>query len=51
MGDLARSGRVREADEGLVGIRITRDDIRPLIAFLNALNEDLKPRPAAEAPH
>ncbi|HYP27240.1 MAG TPA: cytochrome c peroxidase [Blastocatellia bacterium] len=50
MSSLARSGRAREADEGLAGIRITEADIRPLIAFLNALNEDLKPRLSAGAP-
>jgi len=44
MSRLARAGRVREADEGLAGIRISEADIRPLIAFLNSLNEDLKQR-------
>ncbi|HVF91255.1 MAG TPA: cytochrome c peroxidase [Blastocatellia bacterium] len=46
--ELARSGRVREADEGLARIRIAEADIRPLIAFLNALNEDLKPRTSVD---
>ncbi|HKG20716.1 MAG TPA: cytochrome c peroxidase [Blastocatellia bacterium] len=48
LSDLARAGRVREADEELARIRITEADIRPLIAFLNALNEDLKPRASVD---
>lgn len=39
---LARDGRVREADEGLGAIKIGEADTRPLIAFLNALNERLQ---------
>lgn len=42
LSDLARAGRVREADDGLAKIRISDADIRPLAAFLNALNEDLR---------
>jgi hypothetical protein len=48
LSDLARAGRVREADEELARIRITEADVRPLIAFLNALNEDLKPRTSVD---
>ncbi|MGA9773943.1 MAG: cytochrome c peroxidase [Blastocatellia bacterium] len=39
---LAREGRVREADAGLAAITISEADTRPLIAFLNALNEVLQ---------
>lgn len=39
---LARAGLVREADEGLAGIKIREADTRPLVAFLNALNEVLQ---------
>jgi cytochrome c peroxidase len=42
MSRLARAGRVREADEELAKIRISESDIPRLVAFLNALNEDLK---------
>lgn len=41
---LARVGRVREADDELAKIELNESDIRPLVAFLNALNEDLKTR-------
>jgi len=41
---LARSGRVRQADDELALITIGDGDIRPLVSFLNALNEDLKAR-------
>jgi cytochrome c peroxidase len=40
LSDLARAGLVREADDGLSRIRINEGDIRPLAAFLNALNEN-----------
>jgi cytochrome c peroxidase len=39
---LARAGRVRAADEGLARIKISGADTRPLVAFLNALNEVLQ---------
>jgi cytochrome c peroxidase len=41
MSRLARAGRVREADEELARIKISESDIPRLVAFLNALNEDL----------
>jgi cytochrome c peroxidase len=48
--ELARAGRVREADPELMRIRITEADIPALTAFLNTLNEDLKRlRPAGLA--
>ena len=40
--EMARAGRLREADEGLAKIRVTESDIAPLIAFLNTLNDNLK---------
>jgi cytochrome c peroxidase len=45
----ARQGRVREADDELAKIELSDADIRPLIAFLNTLNEDLKARPMTAA--
>jgi cytochrome c peroxidase len=39
--NLARSGRIREADEELVKIKIDATDLPSIVAFLNALNEDL----------
>jgi cytochrome c peroxidase len=42
LGEMARAGRIREADDELAKIRITSSDIAPLAAFMNALNEDLK---------
>jgi cytochrome c peroxidase len=39
--NLARSGRIREADEELAGIKLNAADISSIVAFLNALNEDL----------
>jgi cytochrome c peroxidase len=39
---LARAGLVRGADEGLAAIKIGEADARPLVAFLNALNEVLQ---------
>ena len=42
LSDLARSGRVRQADAGLAAIKISEAETRPLIAFLNALNEALQ---------
>jgi len=43
LSEMAREGRVREGDEGLARIRISRVDIPSLVAFLKTLNEDLKP--------
>jgi cytochrome c peroxidase len=37
--ELARSGRLRNADPELAKVRISPDDIRGLVAFLEALNE------------
>lgn len=42
LSELARAGRVREADPELARIKLREADLGPLIAFLNALNEDLK---------
>lgn len=42
LSEMARAKRVREADDELAKIRITATDVAPLVAFLNALNEDLK---------
>lgn len=42
LSDLARAGRVREADDNLKRIKIKEADIPTLVAFLNTLNEDLK---------
>lgn len=42
LGRLAREGHVREADDGLAKIQLSESDIRPLVVFLSALNEDLK---------
>jgi cytochrome c peroxidase len=42
LSEMARAGRVREGDDELAKIRITATDVAPLVAFLNALNEDLK---------
>jgi len=42
LSEMARAGRIREADEELAKIKISDADITPLAAFLNALNEDLK---------
>ena len=39
---LARAGQVRQADDEMLRIKIGEADIEPLIAFLNALNEDLR---------
>jgi hypothetical protein len=39
---LARAGQVRQADDELPRIKISEADIAPLLAFLNALNEDLR---------
>lgn len=42
LGELARAGKIREADEELPKIRMTESDIAPLLMFLATLNEDLK---------
>jgi cytochrome c peroxidase len=46
LSEMARAGRIRQADDQLARIRISEQDIRPLIAFLNALNEDFPARPS-----
>jgi cytochrome c peroxidase len=38
--ELARAGKLRNAAPELLGIRLTSDDVGPLVAFLRALNED-----------
>lgn len=43
LSELARAGKVREADEQLRRISITEADVAPLVAFLKTLNEELKP--------
>ncbi len=43
LSEMARAGHVREADEELANVNITAADISPLVAFLNSLNENLKP--------
>ncbi len=42
LSELARAGQVRQADDELLRININEADIAPLVAFLNALNEDLR---------
>lgn len=42
LGELARAGRIREADEELPKIRLSESDITSLLAFLATLSEDLK---------
>lgn len=43
MSEMARSGRIREGDEELARIKLTEPNIASLVAFLNTLNDDLKP--------
>jgi hypothetical protein len=43
LSELARAGKVRQADEQLARINISEADIAPLVAFLRTLNEELKP--------
>jgi cytochrome c peroxidase len=43
LSELARAGKVREADDQLARIIITEADVAPLVAFLRTLNEELKP--------
>lgn len=42
LSELARAGRVRQADPQLARIKLSEADLGPLTAFLNTLNEDLK---------
>lgn len=42
LSEMARAGRLREADEELTNIRLKEADIVPLMAFLKTLNEQLK---------
>jgi cytochrome c peroxidase len=44
LSDMSRAGRVRSGDDELAKIRIRPDDIPSLVAFLNALNQDLTPK-------
>ena len=46
---LARMGQLRNGDEEMKGVHITRDDVPALVAFLNALN-DAGERQIMEAP-
>lgn len=39
LSEMARAGKVREADEELPKIRLKETDIAPLMAFLATLNE------------
>ena len=43
LSEMARAGHVREGDEELANIMIGEADAGPLVAFLMALNDDLKP--------
>jgi hypothetical protein len=40
--ELARAGRLRAVDEEMKKVRIAEEDVPALLAFLGALNEDLK---------
>jgi cytochrome c peroxidase len=42
LGEMARAGQLRAADEEVAKISLTAAQIPPLVAFLNALNDDLK---------
>jgi cytochrome c peroxidase len=42
LSEMARAGLIREADDELKRVRITSADVASLVAFLNALNDDLK---------
>lgn len=42
LSELARGGRVRQADEDLPKIKLAEADVAPLLAFLRALNEELR---------
>jgi cytochrome c peroxidase len=42
LSELARAGRVRQADPQLARIKLNEADLGPLMAFLNTLNEGLK---------
>lgn len=42
LSELARAGRVRQADDEVLRIKIGEADIEPLLAFLKTLTEDLK---------
>lgn len=43
LSEWARAGQVRAADEELKKMQIRATDVGALVAFLNTLNEDLKP--------
>lgn len=40
MSELAREGKLRNAPPESLGIRLEKEDIAPLVAFLRTLNED-----------
>lgn len=42
LSELARAGKVRAADDELIRIRISDEEVEMLVAFLNSLNEDLR---------
>jgi cytochrome c peroxidase len=42
LSEMARAGRLREADEELAKVKLTAADIPSLVSFLNSLNENLK---------
>jgi len=42
LSEMARAGRIREADDELSRVRLSTPDIVPIAAFMTALNEDLK---------
>jgi len=42
LSEMARAGRIREADDELSRVRLSTPDIVPIAAFMSALNEDLK---------
>ena len=42
LAQLSRGGLIRQGDPELANIRISEEDIAPLAAFLNTLNQDLK---------
>jgi cytochrome c peroxidase len=50
LSELSRAGRLRNADEELAKIKIGPSDIAPLVAFLDALNDDLKKSSHANGP-
>jgi cytochrome c peroxidase len=41
LSEMARRGKLREADEEVAKIKIAASDVPPLVAFLSSLNEDI----------